>query len=570
MKGQRNLLNRFFRAAALVSATTFAAPLSAEIDPGAYLAARHAAMSNDFQGSARYYTKSLLSDPANPELLENALTSYLGLGQLSRAAPIAGRLMELGEHSQIAAIIMQSDAAGSGNWDSIFNGLEAGQNVSPLVDALVQGWAELGRGDVSAAMATFDAAIENPQTRTFAFYHKALALASVGDYEAADVLFTQGDNGQAFSARSAIAHAQVLSQLDRNEDALLMLGRVFGQTRNPGVLALRSKLQNNEMVPYGLVKTAREGVGEVMFMVSELLSGDTPDGYTLMYTRAAEHLDPKNTAAILSSGRLLDSLNQYDLANETYSRISQDDPSFVAAELGRVDVLRRAEKHDAAVEVASNLVRLHPEIPAVHAKLGDAHRRLEQYEEAAGAYTAALDLFSEADTARWLVYYTRAITNHQLDRWPEAEADFRAALAINPEQPQVLNYLGYSLVERKEKLDEAMSMIEKAVASQPNNGAIVDSLGWVLFQLGRYHESVGYMERAASLEAVDPIITDHLGDVYWSVGRKIEAAFQWNRALSFEPDEALAERIRLKLSVGLDAVLEAEGAEPIKVADDDS
>ncbi|SHH07255.1 Tetratricopeptide repeat-containing protein [Cognatiyoonia sediminum] len=561
---------RFLRAAALISATTFSAPVSAEIDPGSYLAARHAAMSNDFLGSARYYTKSLLSDPFNPELLENALTAYLGLGQLDRAEALSVRLLDRGEKSQIATIVRQSGAAGTENWDSIFFNLEAGQTISPLVDMLIQAWAELGRGDVTAAMATFDGAIENPQTRTFALYHKALALAAVGDFEAAEELFRTGDNGQAFSARSAIAHAQVLSQLERNEDALIMLGQVFGQTRNPGVLDLRAKLENGETVPYSVVQTAQQGVGEVMFMVSELLSGDTPDGYTLMYTRAAEHLDPGNTAAILSSGRLLDNLEQYDLASETYSRIPQDDPSFVAAELGRVDVLRRAERHDAAAEVASNLVRLHPDIPAVHAKLGDSFRRLERYEEAADAYSDALDLFSDADTARWLVYYTRAITNHELDRWPEAEADFRAALDINPDQPQVLNYLGYSLVERKEKLDEAMGMIETAVAAQPNNGAIVDSLGWVLFQLGRYEEAVSYMERAASLEAVDPIITDHLGDVYWSVGRKIEAVFQWNRALSFEPDEELADRIRRKLDVGLDAVLEAEGGEPIKVADDDS
>ena len=148
-------------------------------------------------------------------------------------------------------------------------------------------------------------------------------------------------------------------------------------------------------------------------------------------------------------------------------------------------------------------------------------------------------------------------------------ADFRAALDLNPDQPQVLNYLGYSLVERGEKLEEALGMIETAVAAQPENGAIVDSLGWVLFQLGRYDEAVEPMERAASLEAVDPIINDHLGDVYWVVGRQTEAVFQWNRALSFDPDEALATRIRAKLERGLDAVLAEEGQQPVRVAHDD-
>lgn len=572
-KGQRDqdiVDFRFGRLIAVALTALVSTPASAESDPGAYLAARQAAMASDYQAAARYFTKSLIQDPTNPALLENAMSAYVSLGQMGRAAPIADRILDLELPSQLAALVSQVDATKRGDWDKIFTNLEEGKTVSPLVDGLLQGWAELGRGDMRAAILNFDAAIENPQTRTYAMYHKGLGLASVGDFEAADILFSSGNNGRAFSARSALAHAQVLSQLDRNEDALDMLQNVFGQTRNPGVLDLRTRLNSGEKVPYSLVTSPIEGVAEIMFMVSNVLQHETPDGYTLLYTRAAEHLDPTNTEAILASGRLLDRLQRYDLANETYSRIPQDDPGFVEAELGRVDVLRRAERFDAAAEVALNLSRLHPEIPAVHAKLGDTYRNLERYDDAAEAYSEAIDLFGDADTARWIVYYTRAIAYHQIDLWPEAEADFRAALEINPDQPQVLNYLGYSLVERNEKLDEAMTMIEKAVAAQPDNGAIVDSLGWVLFQLGRYEESVGFMERAASLEAVDPIVTDHLGDAYWAVGREIEAVFQWNRALSFEPDDALADRIRLKLEIGLDAVLEAEGADPVKMADDDS
>jgi Flp pilus assembly protein TadD len=133
-----------------------------------------------------------------------------------------------------------------------------------------------------------------------------------------------------------------------------------------------------------------------------------------------------------------------------------------------------------------------------------------------------------------------------------------------------LNYLGYSLVERGEKMDEALDMIERAVAAQPQNGAIVDSLGWVLFQMGQYEEAVGHLENAAALEAVDPVVNDHLGDAFWAVGRTTEAQFQWNRALSFSADTSdEAARIRRKLDIGLDAVLLEEGADPIRVANGD-
>jgi len=134
----------------------------------------------------------------------------------------------------------------------------------------------------------------------------------------------------------------------------------------------------------------------------------------------------------------------------------------------------------------------------------------------------------------------------------------------------VLNYLGYSLVEKQEKLEEALEMIERAVEARPDSGYIVDSLGWALYRLGRYEEAVGHMERAAELLPVDPIVNDHLGDVYWAVGRRTEARFQWNRALSFDPEPEEAERIRRKLEVGLDAVLAEEGAEPLAVAGDDA
>ncbi|MFT7147423.1 MAG: Flp pilus assembly protein TadD, partial [Yoonia sp.] len=152
--------------------------------------------------------------------------------------------------------------------------------------------------------------------------------------------------------------------------------------------------------------------------------------------------------------------------------------------------------------------------------------------------------------------------------WSGAEADFRAALALRPDQPQVLNYLGYSLVERGEKMDEALAMIETAANALPDNGAIVDSLGWVYFQLGRYDEAVVHLEQAASLEPLDPVINDHLGDAFWAVGRETEAQFQWQRALSFDPEEDDAARIRDKLARGLDMVLIDEGAPPLRVASD--
>lgn len=564
------MIIRFRRAALFAAAIGLASPSFAQVDPGAYLAARQAAKNSDFQSASRYYTQGLLADPTNSILLENGLSSFVALGDFDRAEPIADLMADLGIERQMSTLVRFVQAAKRDEWSTIFDELTEQHTVSPLIDGLSQGWAAMGMGDMTKALETFDSLMENSGTQQYAAFSKALALAAVGDFEGADALFSAPTDGLAYSARSAIAHAQVLSQLDRNQDALNMLGSVFGNNQDPVVLRLRAALSAGDTVPYSLVTNAKEGFGEILYTVAELIQDDAPGAFVLLYSRGAEILNPRNTQALLKSAEILEELDRYALASEALAKIQPEDPSYVAAQLGRVDVLHSAEELEEAAVVAENLVANFGQLPAVQTKLGDSYRRLDRYDDAVGAYTNALDQFGENENSRWLVYYLRAIMYHQLDSWPEAESDFRSALAINPEQPHVLNYLGYSLVERNEKLDEALSMIETAVAARPDNGAIVDSLGWVLFQLGRYEESVGYMERAASLEAVDPIVNDHLGDVYWAVGRDIEAVFQWNRALSFDPDEELAERIRQKLEKGLDAVLISEGSDPIRSTDDDS
>ena len=209
----------------------------------------------------------------------------------------------------------------------------------------------------------------------------------------------------------------------------------------------------------------------------------------------------------------------------------------------------------------------------VHSTLGDVLRAREDWAGAIAAYDRALERVPEDTQMRWVLYYSRGIAHERSGDMAASEADFRAALAVNPEQPQVLNYLGYSLVEQHRNLDEALDMIERAVAASPDSGYIVDSLGWVFYRLGRYNEAVGQMERAVELLAVDPVVNDHLGDVYWAVGRHREAEFQWRRAISFvDPTdvdgEADPERMRRKLDMGLDKVLEEEGAPPLKTGND--
>ena len=569
---------RFLMSTALAASLSFGAGVPqafGQSASGAYLAGRQAASQSDFAQASQYYVKALARDRNNPELMEGAVLSFLSLGQIKRGVPIAKAIEQAGLRSQTGSMILVTDLVMREDFDGVIARDGENDGIGPLVDTLVSAWAKLGQGKAAAAFEEFDEVTKQPGMAGFAIYHKAMAYGVVGDFDSADKLFSDKEAGAASSTRrGAMARAEVLSQLDRNADAIASLKLAFGAARDPELSKLIEALEAGEMVPFTQVKSVRDGVAEVFYSLAGALRNEARAEYTLLYGRVAYALRPEHIDALLLNAELLEELGQHDLAIEAYKKVPVDHTASHAAELGRAAALRRAGKPDAAIEVLEQLARRFPDMAIVHSTLGDVLRGQDAHSEAVVSYDKALELTPDDARGRWFVLYARAIAHERLDRWELAEADFRAALVLNPNQPQVLNYLGYSLVEKQVNLDEALNMIERAVAAQPDRGFIVDSLGWALFRLGRYSEAVVHMENAVALMPVDPVVNDHLGDVYWSVGRIREAEFQWSRALSFvdltdADGEADPDRIRRKLERGLDAVLAEEGADPLKVANDD-
>ena len=564
-------LRRLFLTTTL--AATLALPAQAE-DAGGYLAARSAIVASDFAEAAQYYARALVRDPGNVSLLENAATAYLGLGDLDRAAPIARRLIQSGADSQLSGLILFGDAARNGNWNIIGQDLDAGQTVGPLFDGLARAWALVGDGRMTDAIAAFDEVGNSQGVEAFGLYHKALALAAVGDFEGSAEIFS-GESGNTIrlTRRGLIAYVEVLSQLERNADALELIGATFGSNLDPYLEDVVRRLQADEVLPFTTVRSAQDGMSEVYYSIASALQGEAQQAYTLLYSRMAVALRPDHIDALLMTAELLEDLERYDLATEVYDTVPRDDPSFHAAELGRAEALRRSGREDAAIEVLRQLTESHGELPLVHVTLGDTLRGMERFEESIKPYDDALALIETPEEQHWIVYFARGISHERTGEWDKAEADFRKALELRPEQPQVMNYLGYSFLEMQTNYEEALDLIERAVALRPDSGYIIDSLGWGLYRLGRYDEAVVHMEKAVELMPIDPVVNDHLGDVYWAVGRKREAEFQWHRALSFIDHEDASgdidpERVRRKLEVGLDRVLQEEGAPPLRVAND--
>ncbi len=547
--------------AAMVSIMAFA-PVGAraETDAGSYLAANQANLDNDYEAAARFYTRALEHDPNNPYLLQNALLSQVAKGDIDTAVTLARTMKENGIESQLTDLVLLANLVKSEDFAAASELMNDGQErFSPLLQGLISGWVLLGEGQMAAASDQFDSMAAPEAMRLFGQYHKALALAVVGDFEAADAIL-QGSDGQRLHLNrgSITAHAEILVQLGRKDEALEILDQAIDNSGNRQLMELRDRIAEDGEAPYDFVSNVNEGAAEVFFTLASALTGDENDRFALIYARMAHYLRPVYSDAIILAAELLRQQGQYVLANIAYSQVPESDPSFVSAEIGRAEALLDAEKPDAAIEVLRGLTRSQGDVQAVHTALGDALRGQDKYAEAAQSYDRAIALIDADSPAYWFLFYSRGVSYERIGEWDKAEADFRKSLSLAPDQPLVLNYLGYSLVEKNQKLDEAQQMIEKAVAARPDDGFITDSLGWLLYRVGKYEEAVEPMERAVELVADDPIINDHLGDVYWMVGRKREALFQWRRALSFGPEEKDANRIRRKLDVGLDVVLQEE------------
>jgi tetratricopeptide (TPR) repeat protein len=529
---------------------------------GAYLSANHANSVNDYSAAAQFYSKALLQDPNDPFILQNALLSSVVTGEIDAAIELAKDITALEFGSQLSDLVIFASYAQSQQFEPALKHLESSKDrLSPLLYGLLKGWVLVGSGNMSAATKHFDSMNKPDALRVFAQYHKALAVAMAGDFELADKII-QGDKGNPLHLNrgSIIAHAQILSQLGKFDEAVAMLDQNAASTSDQLLRDLMAKMQAKQSVPFDYVMAANDGLSETFLTLASVLSGEDDERFSLIYARLAEYLRPENIQALLLLSDLLKGQEQYDLSTQILAKVPTDHPMYLNAELGRADTLVDAGKPQAAIAVLQRLVGSHPDVARVHMVMGDVYSGEKQFREANKAYEAAIDLQEKDGSAQWYLYYARAVSFERLDEWDKAEADFRKALELSPDQPSTLNYLGYSLVEKGIKLNEAQDLIERAVKGRPNDAFITDSLGWVLYRIGKFEDAVAPMERAAELMPTDPVINDHLGDVYWKVNRLREARFQWSRALSFDPEEKDAIRIRRKLEVGLDEVLIAEEA----------
>ena len=531
---------------------------------GVYLKARHAAASNAYALAAEGYREALGYDPGNRDIAERAIVAGINAGQMGRATDLALAMHGAGRQSQIGALAILTGVARERRWDEAARLLDEGLSVGPLVDGLARGWTALGTGDAAGAMAAFDEVVAVRGLRPFGLVHKAYARAVIGDDAGAEAIWA-GTAPEAdgrpprLSRRAAEARIAGLSRLGRFDAATGVLDRLFGAELDPGLLAMRAALEAGRALPPPIAD-ARAGLAESLFTVAAALRGEASDGYTLLYVRAAQAMEPAHEDSALMAARLLRGLGRHEDAVTAYAAVPEGAGAFHAARLGMAETLRETGRTADAIALLRSLAGSHGALPQVHAALGAALLREGRAAEAAASYDASIRAHGGAAIAPWKLLLGRARARERLGEWDAAKADLRQALEIAPESPSVLTFLGYKMAVRGERLNEALRLVEAAAARRPDNGFIADSLGWVLFRMGLHDRAVAQLEHAARLSPAEPVVSDHLGDAYWAAGRQREARFQWRRALAFGPDAEQAGRIARKLRVGLDAVMTEEAA----------
>lgn len=533
---------------------------------GPYLAARMATVENDFRAAARYFVSASAQDPQDVYLQDSALVALASAGDVDQAVAMAERLFAEDRPTELSGLLRRAQLVRAEDWQGVIDLIDATRAPDlpldqDLMDGTIRAWALLGAGRATDAIAAFEAMAANADLAPIVNYHLALARALAGDYEAADRLIVQSEASGHLMGLTA--RVQILSQLDRGDDALALLSEIEGLEAEPQLLALRQRLEQGQPVPFDVVGGPADGIAHLLLsFASALASSPDPEPLALIHARLASWIAPQNPEARLMAAQLLQDRQQFDLAEAEFDAVRRMGEMRPQAELSRIDALSRAQRPAEAERAALALTAAYPGLAQSWIALGDVTRQQEKYSEAVPSYDKALDLLADAPPeARWFPLYARGISLERAGEFERAEADLLAALEIRPDQASLLNYLGYSWIDRNQNLDRALEMIKRAVELSPGDGYILDSLAWAYFRLGRYQEAVAPMEQSIATMAADPLVNDHLGDIYWMVGRHREAQIQWQRALSLEPGESGdvdADRIRAKLDRGLNAVMDDE------------
>jgi tetratricopeptide (TPR) repeat protein len=528
---------------------------------GNYLAAIMAGASSDTLAASTFFREVLRRDPRNVEVAGRAFVAALSNGDMEDAFRIAETIIKRESSNGLARLALAVKAIKQGQYATARTHLSRAKmnQANDVTGTLLMAWTHVGSGNNAKALETIGT-LNNQALALFRDFHGALISDVAGRSDEAEKRMQLAYDSDKNTLRLVEAYASIVARRGNRTKALDAY-KAFDALlpRHPLVVDAMQKLSGGKPVP-ATVSDAIEGAAEALYGLGSANPRRGQELVPMIYLRLAIFLRPDHPLAIVSLADIYDRLKQYERAIDVYELMPKTSALRPNADLQIGLTLETLERKDEAQKHLERILQARPEDPETLLALGNLHRSRKSYQQAADYYTKVLDISPKNDRGNWSTYYYRGVTYERMKKWPLAEADFKKALELFPDQPSVLNYLGYTWVDRGENLEEAFRMLRKAVELRPTDGYIVDSLGWAYYKLGRYDEALRELERAVELRPADPTINDHLGDVYWKVGRTLEAGFQWNHARDLKPEEEDLPRILKKIELGLDAVerMEAE------------
>jgi tetratricopeptide (TPR) repeat protein len=530
---------------------------------GAFLAARTADVDHDYETAIELYKKALQIEPGNPEIRQRLMISLLLNGDIKDGVRYANDLKGDPSVERITTIVRSMDAVRRHDFKSAEAMLkyDGPNDLDRMMNDLLLAWARVGAGHGKEALGMVEK-MKGPDWFSIFQSYNAGAIAIVaGDVKSArqhlnDAVLDKDGGATAPDTfmRAIIALARLEASQGNKQKALDAISVGDNLLPNYAPLnALRQSIEKGEKQSQQ-VTTAEQGAAGVLFSVGGALNRDGAEDIVSLYLQTANTLDPDSADTLVLLGGIAEKQNQMDRAIAFYKRVPQNSPMRRISELQLGLALAQGGKTDEARKHLQALISSDPKDIRSYLAYGSVLSDAKDYPAMAENYDKAVEAIGPLPTrSNWTVFFQRGIAYERLKKWDQAEPNFRKALDLNPDQPQVLNYLGYSWIDMNKNLDEGLAMIKKAVDLKPDDGYIIDSLGWAYFRLNRFDDAVDELEKAAQIKAGDSTINDHLGDAYWRVGRKLEAVYQWNRALGADPEVAEIPKINDKIAHGLPA-----------------
>ncbi|WP_374468457.1 tetratricopeptide repeat protein [Ferrovibrio sp.] len=526
---------------------------------GNFLAARHARETNDTTAAADYYLRALREDPSSALLNQGTFVALIADGRVAESVPLVPALRQLNPGEYLPRMVHASAMMLARDYDGVLRLVNDGPNngIHAAFNPLLAAFAHAGKGEADQAVASLQKLERHPLLGGVHAHLRPLLLDLLNQAEPTEAAYRDVIEGRERpGTRLVDGYARFLERNGRMAEARRLLDEQLAlNPENPVLLHGLRRLDAKRSAPVApLVGNAVEGLAEALFASASAFGRSDGGELAELHLQLALFLRPDLDDARMLLADIYEIRERWEQALAMYGKISPASAYAENAQMRQAWCINELGRGEEAVRMLRRLANAAQDSSRAVLMLADLHRQMERWPEAAREYSEGLERIKQIEPRHWAIFFGRGVSYERARQWDKAEADMLKALELQPDNPLVLNYLGYSWVDMNRNLERATKMIERAVALRPNDGAIVDSLGWALYRQGRFEEAVVQLERAVELKGGDPVITDHLGDAYWRVGRQEEARFQWRRALGLKPEQELALQVQRKIEQGLDPV----------------